>query len=147
MKKVLFTLSLFVGSFAFIACGDDDDDTVITVKELPENAQAFLQTHFPGQEVRLVEKDNDSYDVYLTNGYDVEFTLSGDWDDVDGNGKELPESVIALLPEAIPAYVAANYSQNFIDEINKESYGYEIGLNSNIELKFDINGNFLRVDR
>jgi hypothetical protein len=146
MKKLLFTLSLFVASFTFIAC-DDDNDKIISTDELPATAQAFLQTHFPSQEIRLVEKDNSSYDVYLINGFQIEFTLSGEWDEVDGNGQEIPASIIALIPSSIPTYVETNYPNQFIVDINKENFGYEIDLNNNIELEFDTEGNFLRIDR
>jgi len=146
MKKLLFTLSILITSFAFVAC-DDDDDKIISTGDLPTTAQTFLQTHFSSQEVRRVEKDNDSYDVYLANGFEIEFTLAGEWDDVDGRGQELPSSVIALVPASIPAYVTENYPNQFIVEINKENFGYEIDLNNNIELEFDSDGTFLRVDR
>lgn len=144
MKKILFTLSLLVASLFFISC--DDDDTVIGVEEMPTNAQTFLQTHFPSQEVRRVEQDKDGYDVYLQNGFEIEFTLTGEWDDVDGHGQQIPASIIALIPESIPAYVNENYPNQFIVEINKEHFGFEIDLNNNIELEFDANGNFLRID-
>lgn len=145
MKTLLFTLSLFVVSFAFIAC-DKDDDEVISKDNLPAIAQTFLQTHFSSLEVKRAEKDKDSYDVYLANGVEIDFTLSGEWDDIDCRGQELPASVIALIPVSIPAYVTANYPNQLIDEINKEYFGYEIGLNNNIELEFDTNGTFLRID-
>jgi hypothetical protein len=146
MKKLSFTLSLLIASFAFIAC-DNDDDRIISKDGLPTGAQTFLQTHFSSQEVRRVEKDYDSYDVYLANGFEIEFTLSGEWDDVDGRRQELPSSIIALLPANIPAYVTENYPNQFIAEINKEYFGYEIDLNNNIELEFNTDGAFLRIDR
>ncbi|MFV0328295.1 MAG: PepSY-like domain-containing protein [Dysgonomonas sp.] len=145
MKKVLFTVGLLIMSFAFIAC-DDDDDKVISVDNLPTNVQAFLQTHFASQEVRMVEKDNDSYDVYLINGFEIEFTLSGEWDDIDGRGQQIPASIVALIPTNIPTYITTNYPNQFIVEINKEHFGYEIDLNNNLELEFDTEGNFLRID-
>lgn len=146
MKKLLFTLSLLIASFAFISC-DDDDDKTISKDDLPASAQTFVQTHFSSQEIRRVEKDNDSYDVYLANGFEIDFTLAGEWDDIDGKGKELPASIIALLPASIPTYITENYPNQLIVEINKENFGYEIDLDNNIELEFDTNGTFLRIDR
>jgi len=146
MKKVLFLFSVLVASLVFVAC-DDDDDLTVTTAELPEKAQAFMQTHFEGQEIRTIRKDNDSYDVYLANGFEVEFDLSGEWDDIDGNVQKLPQSIIDLLPEGIPLYVTENYPQNHISEINKERYGFEIGLNGGLDLKFDKDGGFLGIDK
>lgn len=146
MKKILFTLSLLVASFAFVSCDDDDDEVVITANELPAVSQTFLATHFPGHTANYVTRDNDSYDVYLSNGFEVDFYLSGDWDSVSGHTMEVPASVIALIPAAIPAYVATNFPTLFIVEVNREPYGYEIELNSRLELEFDATGNFIRID-
>lgn len=145
MKKILFAFSLLILPLAFIACGSDDKK--VSTSDLPPIAQAFLQAHFPSQKVTRVEKDNDSYDVYLANGFEVEFKLSGEWDSVDGKGQQIPADIIALLPSAIPSYIAQHYPTQYIVEINKEHFGYEINLNNNIELKFDSNGTFLRVDK
>ncbi len=144
MKKILFTFSFLILSLAFIAC--DDDDKTVSTSDLPATAQAFLQTHFPSQKVTRVEKDKDSYDVYLANGFEIEFKLSGEWDNVDGKGQQIPADIIALLPNTIPSYIAQHYPNQYIVEINKEHFGYEIDLNNNIELEFDSNGTFLRID-
>ncbi|WP_231496796.1 PepSY-like domain-containing protein [Prevotella sp. 10(H)] len=145
MKKVFFVLSLFVASFVFVGCSDDDD-VIVSFDDLPSPTQLFIKSHFPGEEVRLIEKDNDGYDVYLVNGYDIDFDKAGDWDDIDGHGKELPQSIINLIPKAISDYVTQNYPDQFITEINKERFGYEIELGNKVELEFDTEGNFLRVD-
>ena len=147
MKKLLFTFGLLIASLSFIACSDDDDDKKITFEEIPTISQTFIQTHFAGQEVRLVERDNDSYDVYLKNGFEVEFTLTGEWDDVDGKTQAVPQSVLDLIPAKILDYVAANYDGQSIYEVNKEPFGYEIELSSRVELEFDAEVEFLRIDR
>lgn len=146
MKKVLITLCLFTASLAFFSCSDDDNDVVISMTDLPAKAQTFIETHFPGQEARMVKKDNDSYDVYLKNGFEIEFDLAADWDDIDGRGQKLPDSILELLPEGIITYVSTNYTDQNITEVNKEKYGYEVTLNNNLELEFDPDGNFLRID-
>lgn len=144
MKKALFAFSFFILSFAFIAC--DDDDKIVSTDDLPATAQTFLQTHFPSQEITRVVKDKDSYDVYLANRFEIEFNLSGEWDSIDGKGQQIPNGIIALLPSTIPSYILQHYPNQYIIEINKEHFGYEIDLNNNIELEFDSNGTFIRID-
>lgn len=154
MRKLLFTLCLLLSISVFTACGgDDDDEIVISVKDLPQVSQEFLSVHFPGAEVRLVEKDNDSYDVYLSNGFEIDFYLSGEWDSVDGISQAIPESVLKLVPENIPTDVATRYPNSVIVEVNKEVIagifsGYEVTLNhkDGVELKYDKEGNFVRID-
>ncbi|WP_291530000.1 PepSY-like domain-containing protein [Bacteroides sp. UBA939] len=143
MKNLVFTLCLLIVSIAFVAC---DEEKLVSIDKLPTTAQTFIQTHFPAQEATRIEKDRDSYDVYLANGVSIDFTKSGDWDDVDCRGQEMPASIIALIPEAISAYVAEHYPNQFISEINKEHFGYEIDLNNYIELEFNKTGAFLRLD-
>lgn len=148
MKKLLFILCFLVLPFVVMSsCSDDDDDRIISVTDLPSNAQQFLQTHFPDVKTSRVEEDNDSYDVYLSNGYEVDFDKKGEWDNVDGNNKVLPESFLLTLPSGIIEYVKANYSNNFIDEVDKEINGYEVGLNNNVDLLFNSDGTFRGIDR
>lgn len=147
MKKLAFVLGLLFVSFSFAACSDDDDDKAISPDELPVNVKTFLEMHFPGQTIRLAEMDNDSYDVYLANGFEIEFDLSGEWDDVDGRNQAVPEGILRLLPQQLLDYVTSNYVDRKIYEVNKESFGYEIELDNRIELEFDSTGKFIRIDR
>jgi len=147
MKKLLFALSLIIISFAAIGCSDDDDDKTISFDELPEISKTFLDTHFQGQTARLVEKDNDGYDVYLNNKFKVEFDLSGEWDDVDGINQAVPTSILSLLPGAIMSYISENYPEQSVYEVNKEPFGFEIELSNNLELEFTPEGQFIRIDR
>lgn len=145
MKLLSLFLSLFIVSMAFISC-DDDDDQVIQKTDLPQVSQQFLDTHFPGIDTRLVEKDNDSYDVHLSNGFKVEFNHSGEWDDVDGGQQAIPQSILDLLPQSISSYVNEHYSGQSIIEVNKEAYGFEIELTNGLDLRFSANGEFTGID-
>ncbi|MGB0417196.1 MAG: PepSY-like domain-containing protein [Acholeplasmataceae bacterium] len=50
------------------------------------------------------------------------------------------------LPEAILDYLNTNYPNIGIDEVEIEDGMYEIELNNDLELYFDLNGNFLSVE-
>jgi len=50
------------------------------------------------------------------------------------------------VPANITKYVKAQFPNNIIVKISKKYNGYEIELNSDIELKFDAKGNFLYAD-
>jgi len=147
MKKLLFILGFLVLPFVVMSCSDDDDDKRIAFTELPANAQQLIQTHFPDVAVATVKEDNDSYDVYLANGYEVDFNKNGEWDNVDGNRKALPDSFLATLPAGILEYVTTNYPDVFIDEVDKELFGYEVSLSNNIDLLFNSDGTFRGIDR
>ncbi|WP_165043436.1 PepSY-like domain-containing protein [Dysgonomonas sp. ZJ709] len=148
MKKLLFTFILLITSFSVIACSNDDDDRIISLKELPAISQAFLEKHFPEQTVTLAEKDDDGYEVVLNNKFKIDFSLSGDWDDINGYGQAIPKSILELLPTGIVSHVETNYpAETFITEINKETYGFEIELSNKLELKFKSDGTYIGIDK
>ena len=86
------------------------------------------------------------YTVYLANGFDIDFTKFGNWDDVDGHVSPLPESILALLPETVSQYITNTFPNLSAVEVNREHYGYEIGLSGDMDLKFDSNGRFIGMD-
>ena len=88
-------------------------------------------------------KDNDSYDVVFTNGYKVEFDKKGNWQEVDCNVDAVPT---AIIPAAIRTYIQQNYANSLIVQIDKDRHGYSIELNNGLDLDFDSDGKFRRID-
>jgi hypothetical protein len=131
----------------FVAC---EEEKFIQENELPAISRTFIATHFPDVEITAIVKETEAldkdYTVYLANGFDIDFTGSGNWDDVDGHTSPIPESILALLPQPLSQYVANNFPKLSAVEVNREHYGYEIGLSNDIDLKFDSNGKFIGID-
>lgn len=119
----------------------------ITIKEFPAAAQTFLSKNFPKQTATYAFQDKDmistDYEVMLSNGVEIEFDGKGNWEEIDGNKTALPNSV---LPKAIADYVNTNYKGQGVEKIERESWGYKVEFLNDIELKFDSNGKFLRID-
>lgn len=145
MKKVLIFLMAFVFSvtsaYAFI------DSYKVDRKNLPEEAQQMLEDYFPKAKVSLIKVDRHllkktDYDVRLTNGTKIEFSNKGKWTSVDCGSKALPDE---LVPKTIRNYVEKNYSDVKIVSIRKRNAGYDIGLSDNIELRFNLLGQFKGV--
>lgn len=153
MKKTLrllhaLLLCILFG-ISFVACGDDDDDEEITnVDRLPSNAQVFLKTYFVDYEVVKVIKDVTTpveYEVWFRGGGKIKFNDSGDWQEVEGDmNRAVPTG---FYPASIDTYVAANYAGQYIHEIDLKTYGFDVDLSSGIDLIFDAQGNFVRVDK
>ncbi|RAV30209.1 PepSY-like domain-containing protein [Sinomicrobium soli] len=136
---------------AFIACSNDDDnnDLIIDTGDLPEAGTALLATYFEGATVTRVELKNRAdadgtlYEVSLSNGFEIDLDADGNWTDIDGNNRQVPDG---LVPEAILAYTREHYpSPVFIEGIDKEVSGYEVDLSNNTDLLFDTDGNFIRT--
>lgn len=76
MKKIFGFLPLLLISvmcIAVTACSDDDDDAVIGKNELPAAMTSFVSTYFPSQEINVSQKDNDGYEVMLSDGTMIDF--------------------------------------------------------------------------
>ena len=102
---------------------------------LPEAVTTFLQKYFPGATVSRV--------VMLSDGTEVDFDSSNQWESIDSHTKAVPA---ALVPSSVASYVKGNYASLFIVKIDKKRTGYEIELSNGMELKFDGNGNFMGID-
>lgn len=146
MKKLLKFLPLvLVALFATTlwSCKDDKDEPA-PITELPATAKTFLSTYYPSVDYKAYKDDN-GYDVVLTNGQKVDFNKNGEWQDVEATiaGQTIPSG---FYPSAIDTYIEDNYSGAGIREISKEFYGFEVELVQNIDLKFDETGNFISLD-
>lgn len=154
MKKTLTILSLlFVclfGTTALWSCDDDEKEEPAFSSELPGSANAFLDTYYPGIKVAYVNIDKDNgkttYDVSLNNGHQIEFSATGEWLDVDApEGQAIPSGI---APQAIVQYLATNYAgSDVINEISRESYGYNVELANHVDLMFSSTGEYLGVDK
>jgi predicted deacetylase len=147
MKKIIFSAAIFIASTIFISC---DKEEVITEQNLPVASREFLKTHFVDVAMTRIVKETEGFDkdytVYLSNGFEVDFSKSGEWDEVDGKINSVPQSILDLIPVNIAQYVTVNFPDYEIISVNKEHYGYEIGLNGDVDIEFDSKGEFLRID-
>ena len=145
MKKLFVILMSVVAMTAFVSCNDKP----VSADKLPAKAKTFLNTYFPGIEIFSVIKEKDGdYDVDLVDGTDLEFRSTGDWKKVDCEDRPVP---VGFFPASISTYVATNYPGEFIEEIEFEHNQYKVGLSvlgvdTDVDLLFDINGNFIVLD-
>ncbi|GAB3314029.1 hypothetical protein GCM10027299_01680 [Larkinella ripae] len=134
--------------WATTAC---DQENLVAPESLPQNARTFITTHFPQETVVQVVRDRDglttSFDVILSNGFDLDFTRSGECTQVDGKNRTIPDAVIN--PDKIRTYVQTNFSQHTIVSWEKDKNDrdrYSVELSNGLDLNFDKDGTFLRID-
>ena len=138
------------GNFISQDIDNDDDEITVPVSDLPQNAQTLIESHFSGAQAIYLSKntvtddDGTVYELKLDNGFEIDFDQDGNWTDIEGNRQQVPD---ALIPQEILSYVLSNYpSPLFIEGIDKESYGYQIEVSNDVDLKFDADGNFIGID-
>lgn len=119
----------------------------LQAQALPQAITDFLQQHFPGANVAYVESDNKNglkYDVTLNDGTEIDFDLANQWEEVDCKIKPVPP---ALVPPAIDNYVKTLSQKDLmIIKIGRKHYGYEIELSNGLDMRFNLNGQFIGVD-
>ncbi|WP_314244075.1 PepSY-like domain-containing protein [Empedobacter tilapiae] len=141
MKKFL---SVIMVSFALVSFAQDQP---IKYNQLPKTGQQFINKHFGAKQVGSVMLDDDyfskEYKVYLVNGTKVEFDGNGSWKEVDGNRNTIPTGFVSTK---VLNYVKKSFPNTTITKIERDRNEIEIKLNNGLELKFDKNGNFKKID-
>lgn len=142
LKAIALALLLVVGANQVQA-----KDIPVTYQELPAKAQTFLKTHFGSLKTSYAIKDKSffsvDYEVTLSDGTQVEFEENGDWKGVDGQDRSIPT---AFIPSKIMNYLKEKFPNMTISKIEKNSAKYEVELNGDIDLEFNLNGDYLRMD-
>ncbi|MDQ3292307.1 MAG: PepSY-like domain-containing protein [Bacteroidota bacterium] len=144
MKRFAFLITTVFSTLFFFGC---EKEETVTAAELPQQAKDFISTHFGNATIVSVEKEKEishtSFDVVLNNGTTLDFNSSGECTDIDGKTTPLPASVI---PAKILDYVQTQYPTDSIVSWEKDGQHQEVQLGNNLELKFDLDGNFLSLD-
>jgi len=153
MKTTVFKLmTLTVLLAAFVSCSSDDDNNnqaAVGYAELPEQSKLLIEGNFQGATATRVTKNNTAeqdgtlYEVELSNNFEIDFDSEGALINISGENKQIPDNLV--LP-AILQYVKDTYPDLFIEEIDRENNGYEVELSNDVELYFDLEGNFVLAD-
>ena len=143
MKKILAVMATIMISLT--ACADRQH--VIAYTELPAQAQTFVQNHFNVADVAYVEQERDGihpeYKVYLKNATEIDFDHRGNLQSIDCQVSPVPSGII---PELITNFVALHHPDQFIVEYTIEYRHMQVELSNGLELIFDMEGHFIRVD-
>ena len=142
MKKYFSVVLIALCSLT--ACANEQ---MIPFDQVPEPAKAIVAAHFDASQIAYVTLDKGlldaEYDVKFNDGRSLEFNKAGELLKVDCKQTEVPA---ALIPEAVRAYVKANFPNAFITEWSKDDRRWKAELNSGLELEFNSKYEFIRID-
>ena len=144
MKKmlVLMCAMLLTVSLAFAR-----DKVTKDVSSLPVMAREMIQTHFTNAGVEYLKVKSralvEGYEVFLSDGSELEFDRKGRWTDVENKHRAVPSS---LIPAAVQKYLGTYYPNQRVVEIKQKRRGYELKLVNGLELVFDKKGKFKHLD-
>ena len=115
----------------------------IPAEKLPAAVKTFVNEHFASQSIIFAEKEAGKYEVKLNNGTDLDFDNKGNWTKVDCENSMLPD---ALLPLFARQYIEMNFSGAYATKIEKKYFGYEVEISNGLELRFNHQGELLKID-
>lgn len=143
MKIIKFIPCL---AFLFIFSQIQAQDRYLKPDEFPKKITSFVEAHFPDQWIVSIEEEKDKrkteYEVKLSDRTELEFDQNYAIKKMDSK-TGLPD---AVLPDKIVKYVAENYPGRKIEEWKMKRKYQEVELDNSLELEFDHDGNFLRID-
>lgn len=132
---------------AFSGIAKSDNDRPISVSELPQKAQDFIQQFFTGNAVAYAKMEktlwDKNYDVVLANGEKIEFDKNGEWKEVNCKRSAVPD---AIVPKQIKDYLAQQFPQAKVLKIEREAKGYEVKLDNQLEIKFNLRFQVIEID-
>jgi len=135
-----------------------------------QNITTYINSNYAGKTITEVEIYNQSIEIELTGDIELLFDLNGNFlsfendnddndnddddddddDDENDDDNEYNSLTSSNLSDAVQQkimdYIRSNYPDLTVVEVEIESQKIEIELSNNIELIFDLNGNFLRLD-
>lgn len=143
MKKVMFLFASLL--LTMNACSSKPQ--VVTFNELPAPAQQFITTYFAQSDIAWIQWERDGvskeYEVRLNNGTWIEFYADGTLEKIDCKTNAVPAGIV---PEMVMNYVSTNFPQAVIVKYHIDRRDQEVELNTGLELVFDLNGNFVKID-
>ena len=143
MKKIVV---LFVSMLVLATTASAGNDKPIQVSQLPQTAQQFIKKYFGDRKVAFAKEESDfrkSYEIAFKNGDKIEFDRKGEWTDIDGKYSAVPTGII---PAPIAKYVADNYPDNKIVQIERDTRSTEVKLDNRMEIKFDKQHRVIEMD-
>ena len=147
MKKKTF-LTLFLMTTMFGAAYADGREKPTSVDKLPQAAQEFLSAHFKDLTVAYAVEEQKytgkEYEVVYTDRTEIEFRSDGQWESVGRKYSPVPASIV---PQPIQTFVSgSNYPGQFIRQIDRNAYTWEVELSNGLEIKFDNQFNVIDID-
>ena len=149
MKKIIALLAVaLVASMAWA----EDLEKKVSLQELPEKAQEFLNTYFEGVKVKKVIKTTDAYtfveefDVYLSNKTQIEFDMVGAWNEITLKNKKV-EMPRFIYPNRVVDTIDNQYADKKIVKVSNDGMEYEIKFKDGSEVTINALGKLLEFEK
>lgn len=148
MKK--FFKVLFVAMAVAIAVPSVKAERLeMPVDKMPAQVATFLNDYYPGVAVqkswaKMMRPTTEPmwYRVNLANGVKLQFTLDGNWNEINAKKSDTAIS-IDFLPQAARKYISKNDANDQIKAIKFKKDKYRVTLSNGVKLTFEKNYGFV----
>lgn len=104
----------------------------VDMTQVPKGAHDFLKKHFKEYPVTMCEKefDDNTYEVELSNGIDIEFDSRGEWMEVEaGRSRVLPQNIVKkLVPDRAYKELLGRNVATQVESVKRYRDGYKVEL-------------------
>lgn len=152
MKKFLKVIGLTL-LLALIVPAAKAERLPIPGDKLPAQAQLFIKEYFPQQTVerawaKMMRPTSEPmwYDVVLSNGVKINFSLDGNWYGISAKKSNQPLS-IDFLPNAARKYITDNCKGQSVKSIKWKKDMYKVKMSDGQTLIFDKDYSFVKAKK
>ena len=144
--KTTLALALFaILTIGFASCSAET--TTNDMSQFPTSVKNTVTKNFKSKVLSATSETNtfgeSEYEVVLADGSKIKFE-GEEWEEVKvPAGQSVPETFV-IAP--IQTYVTKNQPGQTIVKIEKDKKGYDVELSNGIDIEFDLNGNFIKID-
>lgn len=143
MKKIIVVMASII--IPLTACADHE--YLVEFADLPISAQNFIQKYYNANDIVYVECEHEGmrheYNVRMRDATEIEFDLHGTLESIDSKMSPLPPGIV---PKVVVDYLKLHYAGRYVVKYAIDYRNIEIELDNDLELLFDLEGNFLRMD-
>lgn len=124
---------------------DNETEIRLNVADYPQEITSYVTSHFSHNVLLKIEKEVKgllvSYDVVLAGDVELSFDEAKKVVEIESDTR-LPDSVI---PSRILEYVKNNYPTNVVVEWELKNIVQEVTLDNDVDLIFNLSGDFVRI--
>lgn len=143
MKRIVLAFAFLFSVAVAVAA----DDKPLTREQLPLTAREFLDKYFAGIKPSLIMRDDDvmykDYEVVLNDGTQIDFSSSGEWQEVSVRNGSVPAE---LIPEGVTRYLSQHYPDMEVRRVDRDRRTFEVELSNGLELTFDKHCRLIDID-
>ncbi len=118
----------------------------VSVSSLPASIKTYVSTNYASVTITKAEKYATQYEVTLSSGIKLEFTIAGAFIEISGSGggNKTSDDPIIALPQAIKDYISKNHAGATVTKAEKSATKYEVTLSNGYKLEFTLTGQLIK---